>query len=78
MDGRGECLDLRSLASGDIAVPEPVVVHEGFLPTGGHIGQFRQHRQLGNMTGNKGRRSLSVVGKPCLLAIVERQQVISQ
>ena len=34
---------------------------------GGHVGQFRQDRHLGNMTANKGRRSLSVVGNTWLL-----------
>ncbi len=78
MNRRDKRGDLRPLASRDLPVPEPVMVLEGFPPTGSHIGQFRQHRDLGNMTGNKGRRSLSVVGKPGLFAIVKHQQVVSQ
>ncbi len=54
------------------------MVLKGFSPTGSHIGQFRQHRDLGNVTGNKGRRGLPIVGKPGLFAIVKRQQVVSQ
>ena len=77
-DRRDKRRDLRPLAPGDLPVPEPVMALKGFSPTGSHIGQFRHHRDLGNMTGNKGRRSVAVVGKPGLIVIVKRQQVVSQ